>query len=288
MLPTIDNEFGPVLPGKFDFTLLFELVMLGMVPAGIVILLMPFYLGKMLIVTHKVRPGPLLWFKITAGTALIAVQIASIISWQKAGLYRSGASLAASIMSFIASLCVVGLLYISHTFSLHQSSFLSIYLSATMLFDMAMTRSYFLRGSLDSLGALQATIAVLKFTLAVIEEIPKHQLFHSSSFRLGPAERGGFWGRALLLWVNPILQLGFVKDFSVDELPHIGDRYDSESLFDKFVPNWNEGESFYGTWFWQFPRSMMVCPSILIVSQWTEAPSCRWLVLVFARFVGNS
>lgn len=239
MLPTIDNEFGPVLPGKFDFTLLFELVMLGMVPAGIVILLMPFYLGKMLIATNKVRPGPLLWLKLTAGTALIAVQLASIISWQKAGLYRSGVSLAASGMSFIASLCVVGLLYISHTFSLHQSSFLSIYLSATMLFDIAMTRSYFLRGSLDSLGALQATIAVLKLTLAVIEEIPKHHLFHSSTFRLGPAERGGFWGRALLLWVNPILHLGFVKDFSVDELPHIGDRYDSESLFDKFVPNWN-------------------------------------------------
>ncbi|EJP67794.1 canalicular multispecific organic anion transporter 1 [Beauveria bassiana ARSEF 2860] len=240
MLPTFDNEFGPILPGKFDFTLLFELVMLGMVPAGIVILLMPFYLGRMLLATHKVRPGPLLWFKLTAGTALIAVQLASIISWQKAGLYRSGVSLAASVMSFIASLCVVGLLYISHTFSLHQSSFLSVYLSATMLFDMAMTRSYFLRGSLDFLGALQATIAVLKFTLVVIEEIPKHHLFHSSSFRLGPAERGGFWGRALLLWVTPILRLGFVKDLSVDELPHIGDQYDSEPLFNKFVPNWNE------------------------------------------------
>ncbi|KAM3428813.1 hypothetical protein NHJ13734_008439 [Beauveria thailandica] len=240
MLPTIDNKFGPVLPGKFDFTLLFELVMLGMVPAGIIILLMPFYLGRMLIATHKIRPGPLLWFKLANGTALIAVQLASIISWQKAGLYRSDVSLAASVMSFIASLCVVGLLYISHTFSLHQSSFLSIYLSATMLFDMAMARSYFLRGSLDSLGALQATIAVLKFTLAMIEEIPKHDPFHSSPFRLGPAERGGFWGRALLLWVNPILRLGFAKDFTVDELPHIGDRYESELLFDQFVPIWNK------------------------------------------------
>ncbi|KAM3446727.1 hypothetical protein MY3296_009396 [Beauveria thailandica] len=240
MLPTIDNKFGPVLPGKFDFTLLFELVMLGMVPAGIIILLMPFYLGRMLIATHKIRPGPLLWFKLANGTALIAVQLASIISWQKAGLYRSDVSLAASVMSFIASLCVVGLLYISHTFSLHQSSFLSIYLSATMLFDMAMARSYFLRGSLDSLGALQATIAVLKFTLAMIEEIPKHDPFHSSPFRLGPAERGGFWGRALLLWVNPILRLGFAKDFTVDELPHIGDRYESELLFDQFIPIWNK------------------------------------------------
>ncbi|KAM3439952.1 hypothetical protein MY4824_002459 [Beauveria thailandica] len=240
MLPTIDNKFGPVLPGKFDFTLLFELVMLGMVPAGIIILVMPFYLGRMLTATHKIRPGPLLWFKLANGTALIAVQLASIISWQKAGLYRSDVSLAASVMSFIASLCVVGLLYISHTFSLHQSSFLSIYLSATMLFDMAMARSYFLRGSLDSLGALQATIAVLKFTLAMIEEIPKHDPFHSSPFRLGPAERGGFWGRALLLWVNPILRLGFAKDFTVDELPHIGDRYESELLFDQFVPIWNK------------------------------------------------
>ncbi len=238
----MDSTFGPALPDKFDFTLLFELIMLGMVPAGVVILVMPLYVKNMASATNLVRPGILLWAKVATGTALAAVQLASIILWQHAGLYRSKLAFAASALSFVASICILALLCITHTFSLRQSSFLSVFLFLTMLFDATIVRSYFLRGTLDSLGALQATVAVLKFALLVIEEIPKRRLFRSGMVHLGPGEIVGFWNRALLIWINPILHLGFRQNFTVKDLPHIGDRYDSRQLFDLFMPHWEKGE----------------------------------------------
>lgn len=237
----MDGMFGPAMPGKFDFTLLFELVMLGMVPAGIVILVTPFYLRSLATAANQVRPGVLLWAKLAAGVALVSIQLASIVLWHRADLFRSNVALAASIMSFIGSLCVVVIIYITHTFSLHSSSFMSIFLSLTMLFDITMARSYFLRESLDALGALQVVVASLKLFLALLEEVPKLHLFRSPLVRPGAGEAVGFWCRSLLLWLNPILRLGFRKTFTIEELPYIGERYDSEKLFDQFVPYWKRG-----------------------------------------------
>ncbi|KAJ3494698.1 hypothetical protein NLG97_g3915 [Lecanicillium saksenae] len=235
-----DSEFGPARSDKFDFTLLFELIMLSLVPASVIILTMPFYVKNMASASNQVRPGLLLWAKLATGVALVAVQLAGLILWQRAGLYRSALAIGASVLSFLASLCVVALLYMTHTFSLRSSSFLAIFLSLTMLFDITMTRSYFLRGTLDALGALQAAVASLKLVLVVLEEMPKRRLFRSDMFRPGPGEVAGFWGRALLVWVNPILQLGWGQSLTIEDLPDIGERYDSEQLFDQFVPYWQK------------------------------------------------
>ncbi|KAM3536194.1 hypothetical protein MY4038_000660 [Beauveria bassiana] len=240
MWSAMDNTFGPVFPGEFDFTLLFERCMLGMVPAGIAILVLPVYLRAMASAINQVRPGRLLWAKLATATALVGIQLAAIILWRQAGLLRSDIALAASVLSFIASLAVAAILYIVHSFSLSPSSFLSIYLSITMAFDITMARSYFLRNSIDALGGLQAAVAGLKFVLMLLEEVPKRRLFRSKLPRRGIGETVGFWSRTLLLWVNPLLRVGFRKNISVQDLPDIGDRFDSKMLFDKFVSHWEQ------------------------------------------------
>lgn len=237
----MDRMFGPVLPGKFDFTLLFELVMLGMVPAGIAILVTPIYLAGLAFKTKPVRAGYLLWLKLAAAISLVAVQLASIVLWTRADKFRSNITLAASILSLTASLCVIAILYIAHTSSLQTSAFLSIFLSLTMLFDITTARSYFLRHSLDALAALQVAVAFLKLVLAALEEVPKLHLRRSDAIQPGISETVGFWNRSLLLWINPLLKLGFRKNLAINELPYIGDRYDPEKNFDRFTPNWNNG-----------------------------------------------
>ncbi|KAJ6779774.1 hypothetical protein PWT90_04952 [Aphanocladium album] len=221
-----DNNFGPVLEGKFDFTLLFERSMLAIVPAGIAILAIPIYVMTMTSKGKQVRPGRLLWAKLATAIALVGLQLSSVILWHRAGLLRSDISLAASIMSFIASF---------------PSAFVSIYLSITMAFDITMARSYFLRNSIDTLGGLQAAVAGLKLVLVLLEEVPKRQLFRSSSSRPDLGEMVGFWNRSLLLWINSLLRLGFGKNIYVDDLPEIGDKYDSDNLFRKFDLQWKKG-----------------------------------------------
>ncbi|OAA70037.1 Vacuolar metal resistance and drug detoxification protein [Akanthomyces lecanii RCEF 1005] len=232
MPSAMDNTFGPVLPDHFDFTLLFERSMLGMVPAGIAILIVPVYLRAMARAANQVRPGRLLWAKLATAAALVGIQLASIILWHNAGLLRSDVALAASITSLVASLGIAIILYIAHTFFLCPSAFLSVYFSLTMVFDVTMARSYFLRHSIDALGGLQVTVAGLKLVLVLLEEVPKRQLFRSNLLRPGLGETVGFWNRTLLLWVNPLLRLGFRKNIHVEDLPEIGDRYDSQRLFD--------------------------------------------------------
>lgn len=239
----MDNTFGPVLPDHFDFTLLFERSMLGMVPAGIAILIVPVYLRAMARAANQVRPGRLLWAKLATAAALVGIQLASIILWHNAGLLRSDVALAASITSLVASLGIAIILYIAHTFFLCPSAFLSVYFSLTMVFDVTMARSYFLRHSIDALGGLQVTVAGLKLVLVLLEEVPKRQLFRSNLLRPGLGETVGFWNRTLLLWVNPLLRLGFRKNIHVEDLPEIGDRYDSQRLFDRFVPQWKNGKA---------------------------------------------
>ncbi len=184
----MDNTFGPVLPDHFDFTLLFERSMLGMVPAGIAILIVPVYLRAMARAANQVRPGRLLWAKLATAAALVGIQLASIILWHNAGLLRSDVALAASITSLVASLGIAIILYIAHTFFLCPSAFLSVYFSLTMVFDVTMARSYFLRHSIDALGGLQVTVAGLKLVLVLLEEVPKRQLFRSNLLRPGLGE----------------------------------------------------------------------------------------------------
>lgn len=241
MSASADRGFGPTLPGRFDFTITFELIMLGMVPAGVIILSIPVYLRSLAKAVPQVQPGFLLWAKLAVGCVLAAVQVASLVMWNRAGLYETNVTLAASIMSLLASLSVVVIIYVAHTFAAKPSSFLSIFLFLTMLFDITMARSYFLRNSLDVLGALEAAIACLKFVLAVLEEVPKSKLLISGAISSNIGATVGFWNRTLLLWINPLLRAGYKNDISVGHLPPIGDEYESSKLNAQFTPHFEKG-----------------------------------------------
>lgn len=241
----MDRLFGPVLPGHFDFTLLFELSMLGLVPAGIAILTTPFYLKTALKATRQVRPGLLLGVKIAAGVVLVAAQLATVFLWKAAQSYHSDVTLAASIMSVLASVCVVTIIYITHTYNIRSSAFLSVFLTVTMLFDITIARSCLLREtSLDAIGYVQIAAASLKLSLVILEEIPKRSYFYADELRntTAPEDVSGFWARALLIWVNPILKLGYSKTFTVDELPRLGTEFSPEALFDRFSPQWEKSQ----------------------------------------------
>ncbi|KAI1878317.1 uncharacterized protein JN550_000499 [Neoarthrinium moseri] len=113
-----------------------------------------------------------------------------------------------------------------------------------MLFNVARARSYINRGGLDSFGALQVVIAVLKLALVSLEEVPKQSLFQPGYGRssIGPETRGGFWNRSLFVWVNSTLLIGFRNAISVDELPEIGLEFSTERLSNRFQRRWEEAD----------------------------------------------
>ncbi|OAA34170.1 ABC transporter, transmembrane domain, type 1 [Beauveria brongniartii RCEF 3172] len=239
-LARLDTLFGPQLPGHFDFTLFFEHVMLWLVPASIVILATPLYLNKAVRAQRQVQPGILLWGKLACALALVAIQASNIALWHKTEYFRSEVTVTASAMSLVASICTFAIVAITHTYSLQPSAFLSVFFSITMLFDIAMTRSYFLRGSLSAIAVLQVCVVVLKLVLIILEEVPKRGLYRSQHMRsaVSAETASGFWNRSLFLWLNPLLYFGWFHTLTADNLPNIADELRSEKLFDQFVPYW--------------------------------------------------
>lgn len=239
MLDGVDAQFGPVSTGRFDFTILFEHAMLGIVPTGIVILATPVFV-KAARAHRQARPGFQLWAKLLVGLALVAVHLASLVLWHSAA--RTGVSLAASILSFVASVCVVAIVCITHIYAIQSSAFLSLFLTVTMLFDITMARSYYMRGGLGAISSLQVAIASLKLALVLLEELPRRHLLRTERDRetAGNEQVVGFWNRTMLLWVTRILILGSRKTLTIDDLPSIGQNYGSERLFDHFTPYWHK------------------------------------------------
>lgn len=86
--------------------------MLGLVPTGMIVFALPVFLNAACAV-RQARPGALLWLKLALGAALVAIQLASLILWHHAA--RTIVSLAASIMSFVASLCVLAIIHITQS-----------------------------------------------------------------------------------------------------------------------------------------------------------------------------
>ncbi|OAR03170.1 hypothetical protein LLEC1_03577 [Akanthomyces lecanii] len=232
------------LPGQFDFTLVFEQSMLAIVPGGIITLLIPFYLRTAIRSPQHVRSGRLLWVKLAVGFILIAIQSSSLALWHGASLFRSNLALSAASMSLFASFGIVVILYVSHTHSLQPSAFLSVFLSLTMIFDIAMARSFFRRHGLGTIGALQNCVIILKLAIVVLEEVSKRTLFQAEQSRMSVSREGaaGFWNRATFTWLYPILSIGFCKELSLDDLPEIGEEFDCLRNFDDFSLRWTQAD----------------------------------------------
>ncbi|KAM3465049.1 hypothetical protein MY5147_009362 [Beauveria neobassiana] len=162
MLDKMDTHFGPADVGRFDFTILFEHTMLGLVPTGIIVLALP-------------------------------------------------------------------------------SALLSIFLPITMLFDITIARSYFMRGGLAAIAALYAVIATLKLALPILEEMPKRNLLYSDEIRDNAGTEGfsGFWNRSMLIWVTRLVVKGSHQHLKVEDLPPIGQQDNPEQLYNRFTPFWD-------------------------------------------------
>lgn len=248
MVAELDKQFGPQLAGYFDFTLLFGQTIFEIAPDALLILATPFY-ATMLVgrLTQQVQGGPLLWIKVAIGTLLIAVYIAKAVLWQTISGLQSPSSVAESVVCLVGSTCTLVILYGSHLYNRRLSSFVSLFFTLTMLLDISLARSYFLRYDMDfkslhKIGAIQIIVVLLKLCLVILEEVPKTPL--SSDDKDLSATKSdfeiGFWSRVVFSWVNKLLLYGFNHELDVDHLPRLDEEFDSRRMFDKFFAHWSQ------------------------------------------------
>ncbi|KAJ3495411.1 hypothetical protein NLG97_g3417 [Lecanicillium saksenae] len=234
----MDDTFGPRLLGHFDFTLLFEHSIFQIAPSAIVIFTLPFYIHRIVKFRPIVRPGWLLWTKLTAAFAIVTVQVATTVFWHKSPL-NSIAAQAASIMSCVAALGILILTYASHSHFLQPVSFLAAYLNVTLLLDLTTIYTYFHRTGLGTIAWLTCSLPPLKFMLLILEEISKRSLIIAENRdELSREVFAGFWSRSTFLWVNPLLLFGFSNSINNNDLPDIGHQFDSKELYENLQICW--------------------------------------------------
>ncbi|EJP67092.1 ABC bile acid transporter, putative [Beauveria bassiana ARSEF 2860] len=220
------------------------ILMLAIVPGGIVALMVPFYLQTALRSPRQVRSGRLLWLKLAVGIILVAVQTSNLVGRHAASLFRSKLALPAAAMSLLASVGIVIILCVAHTYSLQPSTFLGVFMSLTIIFDIAMACSCFRGHGFDTTGALSSYAIILKLTIVMLEQVSKRNLFQTKKSRCTVSREGaaGFWNRATFTWLYPLLTAGFGKELSRDDLPQIGQDFDCLQNFDKFFPLWERAD----------------------------------------------
>lgn len=247
-----DSGFGPLLAGEGHFTLLFEDSIFSIAPAAIAILatlVRARNIAKMPLVTHS---GLLLFVKALLGMALTAGHIATIFIWAVLPSVRTDLTLPAAGLTVAGSVSIAMFLLMEHLYSYRPSTFLSLFMSITLLLDMAKTYSCSIRVGLGSLCAMYIMSTVVRFLLLITQEVPKRGLLRDKGRSMGLEAAAGFWTRALFAWLNSTLLTGFRRVLKLKDLPPLAPEFRSKATYGDFKREWDRGK-------FSHQQNIMIC-----------------------------
>ncbi|EAW07798.1 putative ABC multidrug transporter [Aspergillus clavatus NRRL 1] len=229
--------------GGFDFSLLFEELILGILPLGIVLVLALFRLWHLFRRQRKVVASCLLWTKIIAWLALGIVQLVLTVYWARPSASRTRASIAANAVTTagISILCLLS--YAEHIHSVTPSFLLNVYLFITLLFDAAKARTLWLRinGGVDLPLAILTSVTVgIKCLLFVLEAIEKRHILRKEYAGYPPEATAGIFNRAFFVWLNPLFHHGFSRLLAVEDLFELDKQLSSKRLHNALETRWNK------------------------------------------------
>ncbi|AEO61238.1 ABC transporter [Thermothelomyces thermophilus ATCC 42464] len=242
----VDDSFGPHAGdcrGGFDFTLLFEETILRLAPAGLLLIALPlrvWYLSKLsrkLVSAKRALP-----IKIVAWILLGSLQLATLVLWALPSAARTTTTLpsAAVVLASTVGLCVLSSL--EHTRLVRPSTSIGVFLFATLLCDIAYTRTLWLRAG-DQLHhniAILATAAVAtKASILVLEALDKRGTFRPEFQDYPPEATSSIFNRAFFWWLNPLFKQGFRRDLDVDDLFLLDKHLRASYGFARFQSIWN-------------------------------------------------
>ncbi|ORY71658.1 multidrug resistance-related protein [Pseudomassariella vexata] len=229
-----DNSFGPGVKspdcrGSFDFTILFEESIFTILPATLFILLAPFRALRLLRRRIRVKRTALYAGKVVAIGAYIGLQLAVLVLTAHSAV-QTQVSIASATLSLASGLSLAVLSHLEHAKSIRPSFLINIYLIATVLLDIARVRTQWLLGE-DGVvaGVLTASVAV-KVGMLLLEAAEKRSLLLGLDRNFSIESTSGVFSRSSFWWLNSLLVSGFKKVLTMDDLPAIHEKLDSDRL----------------------------------------------------------
>lgn len=230
-----DERFGPSVSScrrEFDFTILFEEIVLVIVPSCTFVVLAAILLLFSRRRRLVVRRGQLHAFKLVSATALALAQIA-ILAVQARLAQATTASIPSAAVALVSSLFVLLVSHVEHLKSLRPSTLLVSFLTLTSIFDAARTRTYWLSGEVALAAALSVALGCKLATL-YLESLGKQNLLLRTDEKVPVELLAGPISRTVFHWLNKLLVRGYRGVLSPEDLGPVDDRLLSAGLRPRF------------------------------------------------------
>ncbi|EXV01691.1 ABC transporter [Metarhizium robertsii] len=239
-----DGSFGPFAAdcpgGRFDFTLLFELVVFEIVPSVILLMVVPFRIFRLVGQRPKVSASFGLYLKMALCFVFILLQISLLVTWRNIGVVVPArrVTLVASGLGVLDAAIITMLTYLEHHRSVRPSSMLCVYLLFSSLFDSVHCRTLWLLHNAQPLATIVSALLATKVALLLLESQNKTSILSGKGESLGPEATSGIISRSLLWWLNDLFLTGYGTTLSVEKLHLLDLELRSETLLHRMHLNW--------------------------------------------------
>ncbi|KAM3542649.1 hypothetical protein ARSEF1564_004481 [Beauveria bassiana] len=125
------------------------------------------------------------------------------------------------------------------------SVLLRLHLALNLVVDSAKSRTYLRQPDTRAVGYVAVISAAARLLLLVVNVLPGTAALVDGDLRK-PTRRessSGFWGRALFLWLNSTLLLGFRTQLTVDDIDELPAELSSKMLSHHFKMHWRDAEN---------------------------------------------
>ncbi|QKD49139.2 P-loop containing nucleoside triphosphate hydrolase protein [Fusarium oxysporum Fo47] len=233
-----ETDFGPSASGRFDFTVLFENVMLSIVPSVLFFVLAPQRLLWLKREPRKIVENSRLLIKLGLITIYTGLQLVVLTYWTVGPLPTSQPQIAAAALVFANGLLLALLSYVEHTRSVRPSTIINVYLFFTSLFDCAIARTLWLLDGAHAVARLFTAATSAKALILVSEAWEKRSILRVQYRDLSPETTSGILGRSVFWWINPLMKLGFSNFLTEHDLYAIENSLLGKRLFAQVERSW--------------------------------------------------
>ena len=151
---------------------------------------------------------------------------------------KTSASIACTVISIVATGTLCACSVFEHYRSPRPSSVIGIYVSLSLVFDIARVRTLFATEDARSLAWINLAALLVKFVLLILELKAKTSLLLDKYGRLAPEYVANFFNRLLFWWINPLLSSGYSRPLQEADLfhidPYVGDERELQELADRW------------------------------------------------------
>ncbi|KAJ5587013.1 P-loop containing nucleoside triphosphate hydrolase protein [Penicillium hispanicum] len=243
-----EDVFGPTVSAAcrhgFDFTLLFEEIVLTLLPLFLVSLVAPIRFWKLWKAPEKVNRSWLYAATEITHTLHIALQFSLFILWSQPATPRTRATVPTAIAALVVSLLLLCLSHIEHLCSSRPSTTICVFLGFTLLLDLARLRTLSFLQDNRPVTVLFTVSWVVKSILLVVESTGKRSFLKKPFAGGAYEETSGVFSRSLFWWLNSLLWKGSRNTLTVDDLPELDDDLKAAANPQPLIEKWHRANKY--------------------------------------------